>query len=306
MPEDLWDAVQERMVCNTTDRSSPGNIRSTHILTGLIFDETGDRMSPTHAIKSNRRYRYYISARIMRERRKQSDGRRVPAAEIERPVLAALGAYLNDRNRLAGLVQSSDLSARALSNLGDTATTLASKLAQSDPYEQKRILASIVRRIELHLDRMTIDINTSKLIAPLSETPEQTELNLKSHSEIDRIELTHSIRKRGVETKIVLNGNGSDSRNPDPALIRAIAKSHLWRMDLASGKATSIRDLADKHGESAAEVSRFLPFAWLAPDIIENILNGSQPVDLTLERLRRMPSLPISWKQQRQLLGFEA
>ena len=73
-----------------------------------------------------------------------------------------------------------------------------------------------------------------------------------------------------------------------------------------AGKASSIRDLASQHGEDAAEVSRFLPLAWLAPDIIESILGGKQPVDLTLERLRRMPTLPILWKDQRQLLGFDS
>ena len=53
------------------------------------------------------------------------------------------------------------------------------------------------------------------------------------------------------------------------------------------------------------EISRFLPLAFLAPDIVEAILAGLQPIDLTLERVRRMGGLPISWREQRQALGFQ-
>ena len=130
-------------------------------------------------------------------------------------------------------------------------------------------------------------------------------MNRELPAQTHRIELKHNIKRRGVETKLVLTDGPSDARNPDPALVRTIARSHLWRRDLTSGKAASIGELAKQHGEDAAEVSRFLPLAWLAPDIVQNILDGKQPIDLTVERLRRMPALPILWKDQHQLLGFE-
>ncbi len=58
----------------------------------------------------------------------------------------------------------------------------------------------------------------------------------------------------------------------------------FWRRDLMSGRAMSIQELAKHHNEDPAEVSRFLPFAYLAPDIVDQILNGIQPVDLTRKR----------------------
>ena len=42
------------------------------LLTGLLFDETGDRLTPSQAIKDGRRYRYYISQRLMQARKKDS------------------------------------------------------------------------------------------------------------------------------------------------------------------------------------------------------------------------------------------
>ncbi|MCP5001336.1 MAG: recombinase family protein [Hyphomicrobiales bacterium] len=305
VPEDLWDEVQNLIASNTGERTSSQNVKSTHILTGLIFDETGDRLSPTHAIKNGRRYRYYISARLMRARRIQSDGWRLSADEIEKPILAMMQEKLSDQKKFVELVNYTGSSAHAISKAADAATKLSTILDQADPFEKKRILADIVQRLELYPDRMIIDINVPKLLGLLSEIAELTDLNRESDSEVARITLMHRMKKRGVETKLVLNDIGSRSANPDPALIQAIAKSHLWRKELTSGKTASIQDLAKFHNEDAAEVSRFLPLAWLAPDIVQKILNGKQPVDLTLERIRRMPVLPISWNEQRKILGFQ-
>lgn len=56
-------------------------------------------------------------------------------------------------------------------------------------------------------------------------------------------------------------------------------------------------------GGVCADLSRLLPLALLAPDIVEAIIEGRQPVDLTVSRLKRTPELPASWTEQRRLLG---
>jgi site-specific DNA recombinase len=47
-----------------------------------------------------------------------------------------------------------------------------------------------------------------------------------------------------------------------------------------------------------------MPLAFLAPDIVEAILAGTQPVDLTAETLTRRADLPLSWSEQKSLFGF--
>ena len=91
---------------------------------------------------------------------------------------------------------------------------------------------------------------------------------------------------------------------PDQNLITTIARAHRWLNLLTTGNVNSINELAEREEVDRNEVSRFLPLAFLAPDIVETILDGKQPVDLTYERLRRMPPLPNSWKEQREHLGF--
>ncbi len=90
----------------------------------------------------------------------------------------------------------------------------------------------------------------------------------------------------------------------DEGLISLIAKAHRWLEKLGSGEIVSITDLATQENLDRNEISRFLPLAFLAPDIIEAILAGTQPVDLTIKKLRRMAALPDAWEDQRSLLGF--
>ena len=52
------------------------------------------------------------------------------------------------------------------------------------------------------------------------------------------------------------------------------------------------------------DVSRILPLGLLAPDIVEAILGGRQPIELTAKRLKRIRDLPVSWAEQRRVLGF--
>ena len=77
----VWEAVQQKLKGPARQRTSATNHASGSLLAGLIFDETGDRLTPSHAIKGGRRYRYYISQRLMQDRKKDPSGWRLPALE---------------------------------------------------------------------------------------------------------------------------------------------------------------------------------------------------------------------------------
>jgi len=113
------------------------------------------------------------------------------------------------------------------------------------------------------------------------------------------------IRRRGVETKLVLEGRGSVPSNPDPALIKAVVRAHRWFDDLVSGRAQSFGDIARKEGVSDRYVSHLMPLAFLGPDIVEAILAGTQPVHLTAEALTKRTDLSLDWAEQKTLLGFD-
>ncbi|MBN8996628.1 MAG: hypothetical protein J0H94_15510 [Rhizobiales bacterium] len=95
----------------------------------------------------------------------------------------------------------------------------------------------------------------------------------------------------------------TEERHVDPDLVRLVADAHRWFDDLKSGRAATIADIAKCDRQQVSKVSRALPLAFLAPDIVTMIVEGRQPPTLTVERLthRRRP-LPMDWAEQRALL----
>lgn len=121
---------------------------------------------------------------------------------------------------------------------------------------------------------------------------------------ISTFDLPHRLKRRGVEAKLIVGNDRDREPNRDNALISLIAQAHHWLDTLTNGEAASIADLAIHEDTDRNEISRFLPLAFLAPDIIEKILTGTQPADLTVEKLRRLGALPHAWDRQRAILGF--
>src|SRR5580698_10644600 len=96
MDRALFDAVQQRLTEQWTTQSTARNA-SNHLLTGLLFDDTGHRMVPTHATKSGVRYRYYVSLpHLHGESRITPVGSvsRVAAIEIEDVIVKSLREHL--------------------------------------------------------------------------------------------------------------------------------------------------------------------------------------------------------------------
>ncbi len=114
-----------------------------------------------------------------------------------------------------------------------------------------------------------------------------------------------SAQVRGPIVRLGSASCSGSTSNPDARLIATPARAHHWSEELRTGVASSVGDLVTRHGVDQGDVSRCLPLAFLAPDIVEAILQGRQPVELTVLRLKRI-GLPLSWVEQRCLLGFES
>ena len=87
------------------------------------------------------------------------------------------------------------------------------------------------------------------------------------------------------------------------ALVIALARAHRWKDVLEQGRCPTIRDLAATIGMDNSYVARILRLTLLAPDIIEAILEGTEPSGLSLGSLL---NIPVSWQEQRERWGFPA
>ena len=115
-----------------------------------------------------------------------------------------------------------------------------------------------------------------------------------------------TIRRRGVETRLVIADAPprSGTTGVDATLVKAIVRGRQWFEALARGKAGSIAEIAQAEGVTVRYVGRLLPLAFLAPDIVQSVLAGTQPAHLTTELLPKRAELSLSWEEQKALLGF--
>jgi DNA invertase Pin-like site-specific DNA recombinase len=293
----LWDAVQAQLANNSVKRRSGANTASASLLTGLLRDENGRRLKPSHANKSGRRYRYYVSREA--DDAVSSTAWRLPAPAIEELIVRSIRTYLDDGARLMETLGLTDLSADRLNDMLVQTARMTRRLETASRAEMRTLLLDTVERVDLQPDRVRIALSVKSI---------QTNLGIQDHpgssdAQIAWLDIPVQLRRRGAELKLVVPGERAGTRNPDPTLVAAIAQGHRWFEALRSGTVPSIADLARRHGVHQADVSRVLPLAFLAPDIVEAILEGRQPVELTASRLKRT-RLPHCWAGQRRALDF--
>ena len=127
----LWSAVHARLSENTAERGAGIRVKNPSLLTGLLFDSEGHRMTPTHAIKKGTRYRYYVSRTlIVGARADAAAGLRIPAAEIEQIVTNRIRRLLSEPASVFEILQAQIAEPMLQQNLIARAAELASQFAQ--------------------------------------------------------------------------------------------------------------------------------------------------------------------------------
>jgi hypothetical protein len=113
-----------------------------------------------------------------------------------------------------------------------------------------------------------------------------------------------TIRRRGVEMRLLIEGNRVHAPRGDSALLKAVARAQQWSEDLLMGRAQSVVEIAEREGVTDRYVRRLTRLAFLAPEIVEAIVAGNQPPELTAEALTERIDLPLVWTAQEQAVGI--
>jgi len=155
---DLWSVVQDKLAANRKARELAVGAKAPSLLSGLIFDGDGNRMTPTHANKSGRRYRYYISASLLDRGKPGAGTMRVPASEVEGLVLDQIRDLLASQNAVGNALAALALDARELHGVLERAAELSRNWIGIPPEEMKKLLRSFVTRVTFLVDRIDITI----------------------------------------------------------------------------------------------------------------------------------------------------
>src|SRR5882672_1946429 len=152
-----WDKTQELLRVHTVRAKGKPRGAMPSPLIGKLFDDQGERLTPSHAVKGNRRYRYYVSRTLMKGAARDSrQGWRVPALEIERNLADAVARILDERTAIVADVDKAGLGAHDITSILATAAAWSARLRSEA--EASTALNSLVDRAELHQDGIRLSI----------------------------------------------------------------------------------------------------------------------------------------------------
>jgi site-specific DNA recombinase len=264
VPQDLWEQVQAMLTENRQGGARVAGSSEPCLLSGLVFDDRGNVMSPSHARKANgRRYRYYVSQAVLQ-------GRPEGAGSIRRVSAEAIEALIE--------------------------RTLCKSLPKVKQAEWVRLSIEQKReRIKRLIERITIRADNIEI--RLTEPGR----DLFADAAPSGLVSIATVMKAGVGGRQIVPRDIASAR-VDRSLVKAIAWARDLRHRLEhDGK--SLDELAREDGCSRPYVSSMIRLAYLAPGITQSILHGTQPAQLTLADLMER-DIPADWSQQCIAFGF--
>src|SRR5437660_2341857 len=98
--DETWTAVRDQLAAHAGDHRRRAKAAEPSLLAGLLVDANGERLTPSHAVKKGRRYRYYVSAALITDAGTDREGWRLAAREIEDAVIRILADALTSPARL--------------------------------------------------------------------------------------------------------------------------------------------------------------------------------------------------------------
>jgi site-specific DNA recombinase len=260
LDRDLFAAVQAKLVANAVARQ----VRlkgSPAILTGRIFDDCGNRMSPTHSNKLGVRYRYYVSHALLQQRKAEAGSiARVPAPEIEALVLDGVRKH------------------RASIGEVEHPTTTADR-----------------DLIERHVDSVIVKPQALEVrLVPTSEASAQTEepsVNDPAPGQFPTtmIMLAWTTPNFAAVKGIVHAPCAKPAMKPESrdALLTTIVKARGWIDDIRLGRIASFAEIAKREAQGERHIRLLAPLAFVSPRIIAALID-------VIERQTEAPLATVS------------
>jgi site-specific DNA recombinase len=237
-------------------------------LTGLLFDDAGHRMVPTHAAKAGIRYRYYVSLpHLHGESKTASVGSvsRMPATEMEDVIVKSLHEYL--------------LAQKERPSSSGTAVVV------------RKVLQDSIARIDVREDHLAIRLKSAN----------GEETSALADDQLLSIPWQKPPSRRSRRILLPRNQVRPTRIERRARLVSAIARGRRRLEEIVSGSVTDVQQIANCQKCSARQVNMTISLAFLAPDLVRAAVEGRLPRGIGVERLR---DAPAEWSQQFEALGL--
>jgi site-specific DNA recombinase len=278
LDRDLFDAVQAKLDDQLTNYTA-SRAKSEALLIGRIYDDRGNRMSPSHVRKQGLRYRYYISAPLLQGQAGSAGSiPRVSAAEIEAVVLQAVRDHLKDSVRT----------------------------------DDRDLISTHLIRVEVHADHLAVELKGLTGTAPKGDRRPARHGSHDKQQDADGID--HAVllipwqknpSKRRREIIVPVSASARDLRpiraETRVTLVTSIARGRRWLDEIVTGKVTGVEQIAARDRCSVRQVNMTISLAFLAPDLVKAAVEGRLPRGIGIARLR---DAPVEWSRQHAMLGL--
>ena len=247
---DLFDAVQAKLD-EQINSHKVARTKSEALLAGRIFDDRGNRMSPSHARKGGIKYRYYLSSALLQGRSEAAGSvHRVPAAKIEALVTRSVRQHLK----------------------------------VSAPIDDRSLVDTHVDRVEVQPDQLVIQlVQTNKadhrgakvdgaLHIPWQKPPSKRRREILLPGGIPPVH-ARPIRS---ETRATL--------------VASIARGRRWLDEIIANSTATPESIAKRERCSMRKVNMTISLAFLAPDLVKAAIEGRLPRGMGVARLCDMPA----------------
>ena len=264
-----FDQVQELMKANSVERRQKRSENGA-LLAGLVYDDRGNRMTPSFTTKRNVRYRFYVSTALLKGRKQEAGSLpRISGTDLETAVLSAL------RGKRA-------------------------RLPPEDTSSNREIVTNLIQNVEVGEKKIRVNLKTPCAGSVPHVSANRSELNMSDQSDV-----THYIDvpwQRTAGPLAYIEEGAKRSNEPDLALVQAVARARLWMGLLINGEHASIESLAAFVNMHPKVVRKGIRLAFLAPEITRLIVLGQQPSPLTLTCLHEAAA-SLAWAEQRRKIG---
>ena len=268
VPPEQWEAVNAALRQRSNDLAEDRAQGTSGLLVGILKDDRGHTMRPVHTKgKAGQRYRFYSSVAL-------ENGRKDEAGSVTRISAGVIESFISDR-----------------------------VVPHLDP--NWRPDASPERRLREAITRITLGETQVRILMAKGAIPEERWITgAERDDQADGgVEWTIPTRLKHRHNAMLIEAKGQAPKTAnriDRALVRAVALTRRWTADLRSGHYGSTTELARAEKLCVRYLGQVLPLAYIAPDLVEQIIDGRQPQALSLGALIAKP-FPMDWNQQRKL-----
>jgi DNA invertase Pin-like site-specific DNA recombinase len=224
----LWDEVQAVLAQNRVERATGARTKYPSLLGGFVFDATGERLTPTYAIKKGTRYRYYVSSSLVREAKEGAGGWRLPAGDLEGLVLSRLRNFFADPVALLDAVDNAP-NGLGQGQLIKRGRQIAEELSTEMSDKAKAMLMALRCRVTIYSDRIEIALCRSRaaeLLAGQSiDLAAQHQRSDPASHDVMTLRVPARLKRVGREMRMLVEGADGQTA-ADSSLLRVIARAH--------------------------------------------------------------------------------